>query len=120
MQFLGNHPDKMRTLYLIVAIIGYLVTNGLMLLETVENHNILLWTKPSETIAGLFANRISTIFGIDLLIAVFVFFIWSFREAKRLGMRRAWKYWLLTLLFGLAGTFPLFLWAREKYLGENG
>ena len=108
----------MRHVYLLLAIGGYLAANALVLLESYENHNILLWTKPSETIAGLFANRISTIFSIDLFWAVLVFFIWSFREARRLGIRKVWLFWLLTLLFGLAGTFPLFLWNREKYLHQ--
>lgn len=108
-----------RTLYLVLAIVGYLATNSLVLLEGIENHNILLWTKPTETSAGLFANRISTIFGIDLFFVVFIFFVWTFREAKRLGMKGAWKYWVLTMVFGLAGTFPLFLWARDKYLKPN-
>lgn len=108
----------MKKIYLLLAVIGYLAANSLMLLESYENNNILLWTKPAETIAFLFANRISTIFAIDLLFVVFVFFIWTFSEAKRLGMKRVWIYWILTMLFGLAGTLPLFLWAREKYLSK--
>ena len=42
--------------------------------------------------------------------------IWSHFEAKRLHLPKVWKYWLLTMFFGLAGGFPLFLWAREKHL----
>jgi hypothetical protein len=106
----------MKKIYLFMSILGYLSANLLVLLESFENKNILLWTKPDETIAGLFANRISTIFAIDLLFVVLVFFVWSFIEAKRLGIKKIWLYWLLTLLFGLAGTLPLFLWAREKHL----
>ena len=109
----------MKKLYLLLAIIGYIVPNALMLIESVENKNILLWTKPDETVTALFINRISTIFAIDLLYAVAVFFIWAMVEGKRLGMPKPWKYIILTLLFGLAGTFPLFLWAREKQL-EKG
>ena len=106
----------MRKFYLILSILGYLVPNLLMVLETVENKNILLWTKPNDTITALFINRISTIFAIDLLWAVLVFFIWLSLEGNRLGMKNTWKYIVFTLLFGLAGTLPLFLWAREKYL----
>ncbi|MEZ4953386.1 MAG: DUF2834 domain-containing protein [Saprospiraceae bacterium] len=109
----------MRKFYLSLAVLGYLVPNLLMLLESIENKNILLWTKPSDTITALFINRISTIFAIDLLWAVLVFFIWLTIEGKKLGMKNTWKYILFTLLFGLAGTFPLFLWAREKYLNKN-
>lgn len=109
----------MKNIYLLLSAIGYLSTNVLMLLESIENQNLLLWTKPDETIAGLFVNRISTIFAIDLLVVVLVFFIWCFVESKRIGMKKFWLYWLLTLLFGLAGTLPLFLWAREKVLAAK-
>ena len=108
----------MRKLYLFLAIIGYAVPNFLMLLETIENKNILLWSKPMDTIAATFINRISTIFAIDLFFAVFVFFIWLIIEGKRLEMKNTWKYIVFTLLFGLAGTLPLFLWAREKKIGN--
>jgi hypothetical protein len=30
---------------------------------------------------------------------------------------RVWIYWLLTLLFGVSGTLPLFLAVRERRLG---
>ena len=107
----------MRKIYLVLAIIGYLAPNLLMLLETIENKNFLLWTKPNETITSLFVNRISTIFAIDLFYAVLIFFIWLVIEGKRLGMKNSWKYIVLTMLFGLAGTFPLFLWGQgEVYL----
>ena len=109
----------MRKVYLILAILGFLAPNVLTLLETIENKNILLWTKPDETITALFINRISTIFAIDLFWAVLVFFIWLIIEGKKSGMKNTWKYILLTMLFGLAGTFPLFLWTREKHLNKK-
>ena len=106
----------MRKIYLILATIGFAAPNLLVLLESFENKNILLWSKPTDTVAALFINRISTIFAIDLFWAVLVFFIWLTIEGNRLGMKRTWTYIALTMLFGLAGAFPLFLWAREKYL----
>ena len=109
----------MKKIYLLLSVLGYLSANLLVLLEGFENNNILLWTKLDETFTGMFANRITTIFAIDLLFVVLVFFVWSFIETKRLGMKKLWLYWLLALLFGLAGTLPLFLWAREKHLSGN-
>ncbi|MAT54973.1 MAG: hypothetical protein CMN32_10880 [Saprospirales bacterium] len=114
-----RNTSTMKLLYLVMAVIGYAATLLLMLLESFENKNILLWTKPDETISALFINRISTTFTIDLLWAVLVFFIWVVFEGRRLGMRRVWKYHLLTLLFGLAGTFPLFLYHRQKQLEKQ-
>ena len=106
----------MKTFYIVAAIAGYAAVNSLMLLESVQEGNILLWTKPLESAAGMFANRISTIFVIDLFLVVAVAFVWMYDEGQRLGVKRVWLYWLLTMLFGLAGTLPLFLNARRRAL----
>ena len=81
--------------------------------------NVLLWTKPRETIAGMFANPIAVAFAIDLLFTALVACIWFYFEGRRLDMRRIPGYWLLTLAFGLAGTLPLFLYHRESRLQER-
>ena len=64
----------MKNTYLILAILGFIAPSVLVLLESVETGNILLYTNPLATINGMFANRISSIFMIDLLFAVVVFF----------------------------------------------
>jgi len=103
----------MKNLYLLLAVIGYLTPNIFVAIESVQTGNWLLWLHPTATINGMFGNRISTAFIVDLLVAVCVFFVWTNAEAKKYGIKNVWKYWLLTLLFGLAGTLPLFLYRRE-------
>ena len=99
----------MKRIYLIVSVLGFVLPNILVAIESIENLNILLYTDIMSTIDGMFANRISSIFVIDLLWAVAVFFIWSRVEAKQLGiMNKMWWVWLSTMLLGLAGAFPLF------------
>jgi hypothetical protein len=49
-----------------------------------------------------------------LLLVVFVFFVWTNSEAKRYGIKHVWIIWILTLLFGMAGTFPLFVYIIER------
>jgi hypothetical protein len=80
----------------------------------VETGNILFYVNPIATIDGMFANRISTIFMIDLLFTVVVFFIWTYIDAKKNGISRLWLVWTLTLLFGLAGGFPFYLYLKEN------
>lgn len=102
------------TLYLLLAVAGFIAPNIFVAIESVKTGNVLLWLDPAATLHGMFGNRISIAFTIDLLVAVLVFFVWTYHEAKRYEMRNVWKYWVLTLLFGMAGTWPLFLYDREK------
>jgi len=109
----------MKKIYFVLAIIGFIIPNIFVAIESVETGNILFWLDPTATIHGMFGNRISTAFILDLLVAVLVFFIWTNHEGKKCGMKNIWKYWLLTLLFGMAGTLPLFLYHREEKISPE-
>lgn len=104
----------MKNVYLILAIIGFIAPNILVAIESIETGNIMLYARPLETIEAMFSNRISTIFIIDLLFAVGVFMVWTYVEARKHKVKNIFLIWLLTMLFGLAGGFPLFLYLREK------
>ncbi len=104
----------MKNQYLALAIIGFIIPNIYVAIESFETGNILLWLDPTATLNGMFGNRISTAFILDLLLVVLVFFYWTHREGKKHQIKRVWLIWILTLLFGMAGTFPLFLHWREK------
>jgi Protein of unknown function DUF2834 len=108
----------MKTTYLILAIIGFIAPNIPVVEESCKTGNWLFWLDPAATLNGMFGNAISTAFIIDLLIAVLVFFIWTYAESKKYGIKRVWLYWIITMLFGLGGTLPLFLYIREskKYI----
>lgn len=108
-----------KTLYLLLAIIGFIAPSVLVLIESIETGNILLYTYPLATIEGMFANRISTIFMIDLFFALIVFFIWTYIESKKYGIKKLGLIWTLTILFGIAGGFPLFLYLKEKTTANN-
>ncbi len=104
----------MKNTYLLLAILGFIAPNIFVVFESIETGNILFYTNPMATIDGMFANTISTAFMVDLLFVVLVFFIWSYHEAKKYHIKRVWLIWVLTLLFGIAGAFPLFLYLKEK------
>lgn len=104
----------MKNIYLILSVIGFIAPNIFVAVESVETGNVLLWLDPTATINGMFGNRIATAFIVDLLVVVFIFFFWTYHEAKQHGIRNVWVIWVLTMLFGMAGTFPLFLYLREK------
>jgi len=106
----------MKTLYIFLAIVGFIAPNILVFNESVETGNILLWLDPPATINGMFGNRIAAAFVTDLLFVVTAALIWIIVESKKLGLKNSWVYVVLTLIFGLAGPLPLFLYQREKVL----
>jgi hypothetical protein len=110
---------KMERVYLSLAVVGYLVPNTLTLIESVQTGNILFWADPARTTSELFSNRTSAAFALDLFGAAVVALIWMTQEARRVGIRGVWRFWALTLLFGVAGTLPLFLYLRERRLGSG-
>ena len=109
----------MKNLYLLLTIVGFITPNILVFNESIDTGNILLWFDPQATLNGMFANRISSAFVIDLLLVVLAVLIWIVVEAKRLGMKNSWLYVPLTFVFGVAGPLPLFLYHREKFIHSN-
>lgn len=106
----------MKKVYAFLAIVGFVAPNILVYYESVETGNILLWLDPQATLNGMFGNRIAAAFVTDLLWVVLAALIWIVMESKKLGMKNSWVYVVLTLLFGLAGPLPLFLYQRENVL----
>lgn len=109
----------MKTLYLFLAIVGFVTPNVLVFYESVETGNILLWLDPQATLNGMFGNRIGAAFVVDLLCVVLVALVWIVVESKKIGMKNSWVYIVLTLLFGLAGPLPLFLYQRERIMEKK-
>lgn len=110
---------RLARLYLILAVVGFVVPNTVAVIESVETGNILFWTDPARTTSELFVNRTSTAFGLDLLLTAVAILLWMTVEARRLGIRRVWLFWVLTLLFGMGGPLPLFLYIREQRLAAR-
>lgn len=104
----------MKNLYLVLAILGFIAPNIFVAMESMNTGNVMLYANPMATVKGMFANHISTAFIVDLLFIVFVFFIWSYLDAKKHGIKHIRVIWILTLLFGIAGAFPLYLYLKER------
>lgn len=104
----------MRNLYLVLTIAGFIIPNIFTAKVSIETGNWLFYAKPMDTIQALLTNDTVIAFSLDLFCAVFVFFIWSFFEGRKHNIPNVWMYWVLSLLFGIAGPLPLFLYQREK------
>jgi hypothetical protein len=103
----------MRRLYLLLAVIGFVLPYYFFASFLIENGlNLgLLFNQ-------LFANDISTFFAVDLIITAVVFLIYMVREAGRYRMRNRWLYVVATLAVGPSFAFPLCLYVREPRLEE--
>jgi hypothetical protein len=73
-----------------------------------------------EFVRAGYANSAASSLSNDLLVGTAAFTLWSFVEARRLGMRRWWIYPVLTFGVAFAFAFPLFLFVRERRLTAGG
>jgi hypothetical protein len=73
-----------------------------------------------EFVRAGYANSASSSLSNDLLVGTVAFTIWSFAEARRLGLRHWWIYPVLTFGVAFALAFPLFLFVRERRLAARG
>ena len=64
-------------------------------------------------------NHAASFITIDLVGSWFAFLVFVFPEAKRLGMRNAWAYFLAACTLGNCFAFPLFLFNRERALSRG-
>jgi hypothetical protein len=67
----------------------------------------------------LFANRISSFFGLDVLISAIVLFRFVTYEGRRLRIHARWAPIVSTLLVGVSLGLPLFLYLREVTLEQQ-
>lgn len=94
--------------YLALAIVGLVGTFALNAWTVVEGRNYL---------GDLFGSgpAVSSI-GVDLLVVAAAGCVFIVVEARRLGMRNAWLYIVLSAVTAFAFTFPLFLAMRQRKL----
>lgn len=102
----------MKKTYLTLSVLGFILPNIFVMQETFTSGNILLWTDLLTTFKTAFANNISSAFMTDLVFVLLVFFIWTFVESKNIRKPKLYTLWIATVLFGLAGGFPLYLYLK--------
>lgn len=97
--------------YLILCILGTVLQYWQFLPFLIENgFDIKLFFEQ------LFANRISTFFGIDVIVSSLILWIFVFSEGSRLKMRNLWIYIVSNLLGGVCLGLPLFLLMRQRQM----
>ena len=62
----------------------------------------------------LFANRISSFFGMDVIITTVCLWIFVYFEGRKMRMKHLWAPVLASLTVGVSLALPLFLFLRES------
>ena len=65
-------------------------------------------------VAQLFANSISSFFGLDVIVTTVVLWVFVAFEGPRAGVRHLWAPIAASLLVGVSLALPLFLYLREQ------
>jgi len=106
--------QKLQILYVLCAIAGVVFTMYFNIQFMIEHGDFSL----RQFIAENYVNNASASISNDLLVVVAAFLIWSFFEARKLGMKNWWVYLVLTFGVAIAFSFPLFLLFRERRLAK--
>jgi hypothetical protein len=100
-----------KRFYLALCVVGFLVPYWQFVPWVVEHGiNLPLFVR------DLFANRISSFFGLDVLLSAVVLCVFIVVEGSRLSMRRLWLPIIATCAVGVSLGLPLFLYLRQGHL----
>ena len=99
----------MQIVYIILSLIGFVLPYS-QLIPFVADSGLDFPLFESQ----LFANRISSGFALDVFVSSIVFWIFVFREGRRLQMKFLWIYVVFNLTIGLSFALPLFLLMRSQ------
>ncbi len=105
---------KTRHFYLVLCLLGLLLPNSVFLPWLME-HGV----NPSLFARDLFANGVSSFFGLDVVISAIVVCGFVVIEGRRLRLRRQWLPIAAVALVGVSLALPLFLYQRQLHLDRG-
>jgi cbb3-type cytochrome oxidase subunit 3 len=108
---------KPKTIYLLLCLLGTILPY-LFLVPFLREYGLDL----RRVYEQLFANRISSFFGMDVIVTSICLWIFVYFEGRRSRVRHLWAPILASLTVGVSLGLPLFLYLREgrivSYKGE--
>jgi hypothetical protein len=103
-----------KVIYLLLCILGFALPYS-QLFPFILEHGLDI----KLFFEQLFANKISSFFGMDLIVSSLVLWTFVFWEGTRLKMQNLWVYIICNLLVGVSLGLPLFLLMRERQLEQQ-
>src|ERR1044072_4337803 len=95
--------------YLLLCVLGAVLPYS-QLVPFLAEHGLNL----PLLVEQLFANRISALFGLDVIVSSIALWVFVFTEGRRRQMKHLWLYIVCNLAVGLSLALPLFLYMRER------
>src|SRR6202030_3821606 len=105
---------KLKTLYLILCVIGAVLPYW-QFVPWVSQNGLSM----PLFFHQLFANRISSFFGLDVLVSAAVLVVFMRSESSRWRIAGRWLPILALLLVGVSLAFPMFLYMRERSIEQT-
>lgn len=99
---------KIRHFYLGLSVLGVLLPNA-PFLRWVMQHG----PDARLFVRDLFANGVSSFFGLDVVLSALVVVGFVLFEGRRLGLRRLWMPIAALFVVGVSLGLPLFLYQRQ-------
>jgi hypothetical protein len=100
---------KLKTFYLLLCVAGTILPYW-FLVQFLREHGLNL----RLLIDQLFANPISSFFGVDVIVSAICLWLFIFVEGRRARVKNLWAPILASLLVGVSLGLPLFLYLRES------
>ena len=102
---------RTRHLFLALSIVGLIFPNAAFW-PWLATHGFA----PRQFLADLFANGVSSFFGLDVVVSALALILFVELEGRRLRLRRRWIPVAATCLVGVSLGLPLFLYQRQVHL----
>jgi hypothetical protein len=102
---------RARHLYLVLCVLGAALPNAAFW-PWLTTHGLA----PRRFLDDLFANGVSTFFGLDVMLSALALTLFIVYEGRRLLLPHRWLPIAATCVVGVSLGLPLFLYQRQRHL----
>jgi uncharacterized protein DUF2834 len=100
---------KPKAFYLLLCVAGTVLPLS-FLFQFIREHGLNL----RLLVEQLFANSISSFFGVDVIVSAVCLWLFVYFEGRRAHVKNLWAPIVASLLVGVSLGLPLFLYLRES------